>query len=58
MFMKKKEKENLVLILSSMFLIFGILFTINFYLTSNIMGMVGSLVSIIIGLILLAKVFG
>lgn len=55
--MKKRERENFITIFGLLFLIFGLLFTINFYLNSNIYGMFGSLISIIVGLVLLVKVF-
>jgi len=56
--MKKDKKENLMAVLGVIFLIFGGLFTINFYLTSNYLGLFGSALSVIMGLILLAISFG
>lgn len=56
--MRKSEKKTFMSIFGSMFLIFGLLFTINFYLNSNQLGMFGSFLSVVIGVILLAIVFG
>jgi len=56
--MKKSKRENLMSVLGSIFLVFGGLFTITFYLNSNYVGLFASALSVIVGLILLAISFG
>ena len=56
--MKERVRKNLLSVFGVMFLIFGGLFTINFYLNSNYIGLFGSAMSVIIGIVLLAIVFG
>lgn len=56
--MKKGEKKNLMIVFGSTLSIFGSLFSISFYLNSNLVGMIFSGFLGFIGVILLAIAFG